>query len=39
MLTVDQCGGLGVNLTSIDWLIMLVYFAFVLGIGFVLKRS
>jgi SSS family solute:Na+ symporter len=27
-----------VNLTSIDWIIMLVYFAFVLGIGFVLKR-
>ncbi len=26
------------NLTSIDWIIMLVYFAFVLGIGFVLKR-
>jgi len=27
-----------VNLTTIDWLIMLVYFAFVLGIGFALKR-
>src|SRR5277367_5110832 len=27
------------GLTTIDWLIMLVYFAFVLGIGFVLKRS
>ncbi len=27
-----------VNLTFIDWLIMLVYFAFVLGIGFALKR-
>ncbi|HEY0264271.1 MAG TPA: sodium:solute symporter family protein [Granulicella sp.] len=26
------------NLTFIDWLIMLVYFAFVLGIGFALKR-
>jgi SSS family solute:Na+ symporter len=26
------------NLTTIDWLIMLVYFAFVLGIGFALKR-
>ena len=26
------------NLTSIDWIIMLVYFAFVLGIGFMLKR-
>ena len=26
------------NLTTIDWIIMLVYFAFVLGIGFVLKR-
>src|SRR5437588_10622387 len=26
------------NLTIIDWLIMLVYFVFVLGIGFVLKR-
>ncbi len=26
------------NLTIIDWLIMLVYFAFVLGIGFALKR-
>jgi SSS family solute:Na+ symporter len=26
------------NLTMIDWLIMLVYFAFVLGIGFALKR-
>ncbi len=26
------------NLTYIDWLIMLVYFAFVLGIGFALKR-
>jgi solute:Na+ symporter, SSS family len=27
-----------VNLTAIDWLIMLVYFAFVLGIGLALKR-
>lgn len=27
-----------VTLTTIDWLIMLVYFAFVLGIGFALKR-
>lgn len=27
------------NLTIIDWIIMLVYFAFVLGIGFVLKRG
>jgi len=27
-----------VNLTYIDWLIMLVYFVFVLGIGFALKR-
>jgi SSS family solute:Na+ symporter len=26
------------NLTPIDWLIMLVYFVFVLGIGFALKR-
>ncbi len=26
------------NLTYLDWLIMLVYFAFVLGIGFALKR-
>jgi SSS family solute:Na+ symporter len=26
------------NLTAIDWLIMLVYFVFVLGIGFALKR-
>src|SRR5579862_6304158 len=26
------------NLTSIDWVIMLLYFAFVLGIGVVLKR-
>ncbi len=26
------------NLSLIDWLIMLVYFAFVLGIGFALKR-
>ena len=26
------------NLSFIDWLIMLVYFAFVLGIGFALKR-
>ncbi len=26
------------NLSTIDWLIMLVYFAFVLGIGFALKR-
>jgi SSS family solute:Na+ symporter len=30
--------GANVNLTYIDWLIMLVYFAFVLGIGFALKR-
>jgi SSS family solute:Na+ symporter len=29
---------LATTLTTIDWLIMLVYFAFVLGIGFVLKR-
>jgi SSS family solute:Na+ symporter len=28
-----------VNLTAIDWLIMLVYFGFVLGIGAVLKRN
>ena len=27
------------NLSPIDWLIMAVYFAFVLGIGFVLKRQ
>jgi SSS family solute:Na+ symporter len=27
-----------VNITYIDWLIMLVYFVFVLGIGFALKR-
>jgi SSS family solute:Na+ symporter len=27
-----------VNLSPIDWLIMLVYFVFVLGIGFALKR-
>jgi SSS family solute:Na+ symporter len=27
-----------VNLSAIDWLIMLVYFIFVLGIGFALKR-
>src|SRR6201997_1323512 len=27
------------NLTYIDWLIMLVYFVFVLGIGFWLRRS
>src|SRR5689334_2486477 len=27
------------NLTFIDWTIMLVYFAFVLGIGFVLRRT
>jgi solute:Na+ symporter, SSS family len=26
------------NLTAIDWVIMLVYFVFVLGIGFALKR-
>ena len=26
------------NLSIIDWLIMLVYFVFVLGIGFALKR-
>jgi SSS family solute:Na+ symporter len=26
------------NLTSVDWLIMLLYFVFVLGIGFALKR-
>jgi solute:Na+ symporter, SSS family len=28
-----------VNLTTIDWIIMLVYFVFVLGIGFLLKRK
>lgn len=27
------------NLSGVDWLIMAVYFAFVLGIGFVLKRQ
>jgi SSS family solute:Na+ symporter len=27
-----------VNLTTIDWVIMLLYFVFVLGIGFMLKR-
>ena len=27
------------DLATIDWVIMLVYFAFVLGIGFVLKRD
>ena len=26
------------NLTAVDWSIMLVYLVFVLGIGFVLKR-
>jgi len=28
-----------VNLTLVDWIVMLVYFAFVLGIGFLLKRG
>jgi solute:Na+ symporter, SSS family len=32
-LFVDQ-----IRLTSVDWLIMLLYFVFVLGIGFALKR-
>jgi hypothetical protein len=27
-----------VQLTSVDWLIMLLYFFFVLGIGFALER-
>ena len=27
------------NLTAIDWIIMLVYFAFVIGIGFLLRRK
>ena len=27
------------NLSTVDWLIMAVYFVFVLGIGFVLKRQ
>ena len=27
------------NLTYVDWTIMIVYFVFVLGIGFVLKRT
>ena len=27
------------NLTAVDWLIMLLYFVFVLGIGFALRRS
>src|SRR5438105_12340394 len=27
------------NLTAIDWIIMLVYFVFVLGIGFLLRRK
>ena len=27
------------NLTAIDWIIMLVYFVFLLGIGFLLKRK
>ncbi len=31
--------GGGMNLTFIDWLIMALYFAFVLGIGFAVKRS
>ena len=34
----SQQGLRPVNLTYIDWLIMLVYFAFVLGVGFALKR-
>ena len=39
MLTASALAiGLKTNLTGIDWLIMLVYFAFVLGIGFLLKR-
>jgi SSS family solute:Na+ symporter len=29
---------LGMHLTAIDWLIMLIYFAFVLGIGFAIQR-
>jgi SSS family solute:Na+ symporter len=28
-----------VNLTRIDWAIMFVYFVFVLGIGFLLRRK
>jgi len=27
-----------VNLTAIDWLLMAIYFAFVLGVGFLLRR-
>ena len=39
MLTASALAiGLRTNLTGIDWLIMLVYFAFVLGIGCLLKR-
>src|SRR5580693_8679230 len=35
----ESCGqDPGVNLTAVDWLLMAVYFAFVLGIGVVLKR-
>lgn len=33
-----MAAGLTSTLGTIDWLIMVVYFAFVLGIGFVLKR-
>ncbi len=34
----ESCGqDYSVNLTAVDWLLMAVYFAFVLGIGVVLK--
>src|SRR6266481_4891581 len=36
MLRLRRCGRMG--LTTIDWVIMAVYFAFVLGIGAALKR-
>jgi SSS family solute:Na+ symporter len=34
----SETQGAVVKLTSVDWLIMLLYFVFVLGIGFALKR-
>src|SRR5882762_7433644 len=37
-LQIERIPRAPVNLSIIDWLIMLVYFAFVLGIGFALKR-
>ena len=38
-LAVDSGGALSLDLSPVDLVLMIIYFSFVLGIGFALKRA